>query len=615
MAPLAITSRHHRYTAGTHLIAEWLVATSLANGFSLRRLQRESVASEGSEFGGADYLVPVRLYQLISTRGGIGELFITDPSIIASVLPKPDPDDFQEARFSFIELIQDLITMASSVKKTLEAESAVLFNEHGGAIKLIESFYVEGREGTGEVANQMKELYAIYGLLLDCRTKANGEDVLKCPPDWVLTSEADITESQNGSQSQRIHILRLLPAMFLLCRNVQSELAIDSFTKLLGQLLLWGHMSISVLLATKVYIDICETLEDQLGCGFEILGRYREGLYKTVTETLNLNKQVKFSDWPEKSDESLVRLGRKVDFWVTRDPVAQTGKKTSWKLAPNILPQRHPLLCGVLLAQIFSESHSLGIDYANASGAVLRMAHLYHAARVSHYLDTAWPQMERVMAVQRTQALFVGSERPTDPKQVFPRYNLATGASIVIFSQGKRRAGNPRSKLPKVKLKRLQSGTPVLISLSEHLQAVSKNPANAEFPRTIAAITRGPTSKAVPLAAALESLANAIKTRCDRFILAIDGEVYFQKPEDLRNIVWKADNSERHNIRLPENAQVVPYRFPEVHSLDDLPDLIFMDPTPHVLTAEEKATLRLRMKSKSACLDLGYKDMNFNYTR
>ncbi|RYP79785.1 hypothetical protein DL770_006500 [Monosporascus sp. CRB-9-2] len=430
------------------------------------------------------------------------------------------PDDLQEAKFSFIELIQDLITMISLLKKlwadiallprTLEAESAVLFNKHDGAVKLMESFYVEGRESTDEVTNQIKELHAVYRLLQDCRTKVNGEDVLKRCPDWVLTSEADITESQSGSQSQRVHILRLLPAMFLLCRNVQSQLAIDSFSKLLGRLLLRGHMSISVLFATKVYIDICEPLGDQLGCGFEILGRYGDELYKTVTETLNLNKQVKFSDWPEKSDESLVRLDRKVDFWVTRDPVARTANKTSWKLAPNILPRRHPLLCGVLMAQIFSESHDLEIDCANASGSVLRMAHLYHAARVFHYLDTAWPQMERVMTVQRTQALFVGSERPTDPTQIFPRYNLATGASIVIFSQGKRRAGNPRSKLPKEKLKRLQSGTSVLISLSEHLQALSKNPANPEFPRTIAAMIRGPTSKAVPLVAALKSLASTV---------------------------------------------------------------------------------------------------------
>ncbi|RYP63790.1 hypothetical protein DL771_009123 [Monosporascus sp. 5C6A] len=635
MASLAIASRHRRYTAGTHFLAEWLVATSLANGFSLRRLQQECIASEGTEFGDAEYLVPIRLYQVLAqfiadakrpiavprtVLGTLEEvirlreetkrqlLLICRPvdsghdhiidvmrsvrTILRPRTPQPAsatsvggntavqnlfssltleevpesflsrapqtsspassqnqkasaqlPDDLQEAKFSFIELIQDLITMASLLKKpwadialmptgqrdhvallrasvttetaihvaqTLEAESAPLFNKHGGAIKLIESFYIEGKEAISEVANQMKELYAIYGLLQDCRAKVNGEDVLKRCPDWVLTSEADTTESQNASQSQRVHILRLLPAMFLLCRNVQSELAIDSFSKLFGQLLLRGHMSISVLFATKVFLDICETLGNQLGCGFEILGGFREELYKTVTETLNLNRQVKLSDWPEKNDESLVRLGRKVDFWVTRDPVAWTAKKTSWKLAPNILPQRHPLLCGVLLAQICSEAHCLGIDYANASGSVLRMAHLYHAARVSHYLDTAWPQMERVMTVQRTEALFVGSERPTDPAQIFPRYNLATGASIVIFSQGKRRVGNPRSKLPKEKLKRLQSGTPVLISLTEHLQAVSKNSANPEFPRTIAAMTRGPTSKAVPLVAALESLANAV---------------------------------------------------------------------------------------------------------
>ncbi|RYP65561.1 hypothetical protein DL770_008973 [Monosporascus sp. CRB-9-2] len=66
MASLAIASRHHQYTAGAHFMAEWLVVTSLANGFFLRRLQRESVVSEGNEFGGAEYLVPIRLYQVLA---------------------------------------------------------------------------------------------------------------------------------------------------------------------------------------------------------------------------------------------------------------------------------------------------------------------------------------------------------------------------------------------------------------------------------------------------------------------------------------------------------------------------------------------------------------------
>ncbi|RYP78012.1 hypothetical protein DL769_003284 [Monosporascus sp. CRB-8-3] len=497
MSSLTIASKRHRYTSGTHFLAEWLVATSLAGGYSLRRLKQESVANEADEFSKAEYLIPIRSYDALAQFVANIKPPIVIPRTVISALeevirlreetraelllmcrpvdaghdhiidvmrsvrmilrqraPEPTsftsndntventqnsftslalgevsqelssrmpqtpasprrknvlaaqlPDDIHEAQLGFISMTQDFITISAIVRKLwvdfgnippnqrdhvallratittetaiqaahmMEAETTTLFEKHGGAIKLMEALYSEGRKATSDVAKQVKEWYELYRLLLDFRSKSNSENVLKTRPDWIVSAEAAMTENQSGPQPRNVRLLRILPAMFLLRRNVQR------------------------------------------------------------------------------------------------------------------------------------------IDFANASGSVLRMAHMYHAGRLTHYLDTPWSEMEQMMASQRTESLFVGSERPTDPTQVFPRYNLATGASIVIFSQGRRQVGNPRSRLPKEKLKRLQSATPVLIGLTEQVQALNKNPANSGFPRVIAAMARDPTCNTVPLAATLENLANAV---------------------------------------------------------------------------------------------------------
>jgi hypothetical protein len=85
------------------------------------------------------------------------------------------------------------------------------------------------------------------------------------------------------------------------------------------------------------------------------------------------------------------------------------------------LLKRHPLFYGLQLYRVRAKYHDTRVKFANAAGAVVSCAHLYHALKRENLLTNLWPDMELFLKLHDGGRLFAGCV-PHDPKVYLFQY-------------------------------------------------------------------------------------------------------------------------------------------------------------------------------------------------
>jgi hypothetical protein len=77
------------------------------------------------------------------------------------------------------------------------------------------------------------------------------------------------------------------------------------------------------------------------------------------------------------------------------------------------LMKRHPVFCGLLALHLNLTMQQAEVNFSNAWGSALYLAHLYNAVKQEGLLKRTWPDMELVISFHTKERVFVGGE-PTN---------------------------------------------------------------------------------------------------------------------------------------------------------------------------------------------------------
>jgi len=123
------------------------------------------------------------------------------------------------------------------------------------------------------------------------------------------------------------------------------------------------------------------------------------------------------------------------DDWVepdqaTKDQWAKNAKEMNLKaIDPNPDPalymNKNPLYCGTLLLSQMVSTEALGIALANHHVSIFAVAHLYNALRNMDLIDFAWPDLERIIALQAGPIF--ANDIPTTPQEMRARFYFRLG--------------------------------------------------------------------------------------------------------------------------------------------------------------------------------------------
>lgn len=80
-----------------------------------------------------------------------------------------------------------------------------------------------------------------------------------------------------------------------------------------------------------------------------------------------------------------------------------------------------------------------GINFSNAWGSALYLAHLYNAVKQEGLLKRTWPDMELIISFHTKERVFVGGE-PTNVEDYLKRFALTMGLSAQAFAPNRRKA-------------------------------------------------------------------------------------------------------------------------------------------------------------------------------
>ncbi|CZR63378.1 uncharacterized protein PAC_13275 [Phialocephala subalpina] len=192
--------------------------------------------------------------------------------------------------------------------------------------------------------------------------------------------------------------------------------------------------------ATQIFVDIHHILQDDCKRAFEHL---RNVSIRALTnarafvEYTGADFNDAFAHGKRTPQEVIQYIGN----WVMEDIISSSRNKyadcleleSTSHTPPHYYYENHPLLCGLMVANITLSMQDIGIQLSDHWGCITAMAHLYNAAQNSHYLEHSWPDMEALIRIHGEANFFVGN-RPVGAENYFIGYQLAKGVSAQTFT-------------------------------------------------------------------------------------------------------------------------------------------------------------------------------------
>ncbi|KAJ3293169.1 hypothetical protein HK104_004683 [Borealophlyctis nickersoniae] len=232
-----------------------------------------------------------------------------------------------------------------------------------------------------------------------------------------------LTQSERMWEDRRI-IVECMSDLVLLAHLKDPDFPLkdnalvhDAFTKEFGLMALSGRISLALVFATQVFIDIHHIFRENIGRGLVELRMAGSLVVSSLKERAEMSPRIQISTWPEQNESNATFLSTIIDFWCVKDAVAiarLAGHKDKNLLSyfpeePFFLLKRHPWLCGMMQFQVRLMAQETGLTLAGAWGSILYVGHLYEACKYSNVMEgKIWKDMEWVMEKHGKERLFRG---------------------------------------------------------------------------------------------------------------------------------------------------------------------------------------------------------------
>ena len=267
----------------------------------------------------------------------------------------------------------------------------------------------------------------------------------------------------------------------------------DQFSDGLTKLRKDGEVSVWIVFASRVVLDINEVLSEDAECGYKELRKVGADALKVLDFHSEGDELVPGGNlcWHVKDADIAQSIYNIAYFWLQGAPIPSVkalimAQRPSNELVDfhelptevqaqlrvqgihndNVLPEheanarkmdlkslkpakdhsfiynKNPLYCGTLAFNIAIDMGIAGIKLANHQLTIFATAHLYNALQQTNIIQGKWPEMDRIIEVHIGQ-LFAGA-LPKKPSECHTRLSVRLGASASEFARNKRKTNRPQ---------------------------------------------------------------------------------------------------------------------------------------------------------------------------
>lgn len=255
-------------------------------------------------------------------------------------------------------------------------------------------------------------------------------------------SDRSRKSSRDKFLEDKILLMENLPEFYFYHRNTKPNPppVEDEFIRGLHIMFETKEVTLPMVFATTLFLDIHHTLRDQVDDGFNRMvqaAKYAEG---DIREEMKFHTDITMETWPAQNDRVMLQFVTEIEHWLSKDHQRDLAPRMGRIFTPQPfhLYRKHPWWCGLWKYYILTRFHEFGIAFINAWGSVMACAHLYNAVNgTSGVQNLTWKDMDVVIGLQDPKTFFIG-DAPDSPDDCLKRFALAMGASAANLARSTR---------------------------------------------------------------------------------------------------------------------------------------------------------------------------------
>ncbi|KAI8904491.1 hypothetical protein DFJ77DRAFT_480405 [Powellomyces hirtus] len=242
----------------------------------------------------------------------------------------------------------------------------------------------------------------------------------------------------------RLLLMVCMPDLVMMGRMERDDILKDEFTKEFGIFAATKRISLPLVFATQVFVDIHNILRERAASGLAVLRLAGSQMIESLKKRAEENPKVPLENWPAHNEQATVGFHQWIQGWIIEDLLHLPRKtlannlKLKESLVPFALMRRHPWLCGMMQFKLQLYGQEIGMAMADAWGTITYTGHLYEACNYSNVLQgKLWGDMEYVMQIHGKERMFKGRV-PTTPLESLKSISYMMGTSPQQFAMTER---------------------------------------------------------------------------------------------------------------------------------------------------------------------------------
>ncbi|KAJ3542223.1 hypothetical protein NM208_g4219 [Fusarium decemcellulare] len=302
--------------------------------------------------------------------------------------------------------------------------------------------------------------YCYFGSIIHLRTLAaalrSGLPVNKNGSFSAYDADLNFYDIKSGKKQydqDAALLLDYLVELIIAIRDLPDYPVEDEFMRIVAEFDKTHHISLSLVFAVQIFLDIHHKLGDKARKCYNIMVDEVDEMRSGLESHVELHKNIKSWTWPAANDDALQALLRKTKL-MGKDPVYARMKKMYRDLGEPVPAKQEangiliysPVLAGLYLFELRRDMHDMGIAVANAWASIVPVAHLYNALGQEGLLKGQWRDMEWMLKIVDNADLWVGGQRPDTPKDYFQKFSIQFGMSTASLVPNRRHKNTLKSR-------------------------------------------------------------------------------------------------------------------------------------------------------------------------
>ena len=333
--------------------------------------------------------------------------------------------EYHEGARDLIE-ISVMTNTAIDLARRLEADAKVLIDECGGLSTVFRQ-YCENSGDKVPLARAEPEDqndFSVHELgepflgstftILEVFIRAIREDSLPITdaskegpgalPELHKSQPFDPALAETKQKADEAFLHSMLLDFYIVTTKMKPILPEDELTRGLRVIFETKKLSLWVIFALQVYLDINYVLQDDLARGYWDFSKFAESVHVSINRNFELFQDIPCDPWSFSKDEALQQIQfdiRKVaEDNILRQRKNQLGLSAALMGGSNSHWKSHPIRCGLLAYNIRMRHQTLSVQFESKWQTIYYTYTLYYALRLQNLLRTPWKDMEALIKVQ-----------------------------------------------------------------------------------------------------------------------------------------------------------------------------------------------------------------------